>query len=82
MMGSDKIHTAASTYIHGELQDPHSHMYIHTFSVLMSSLPFTGYLKNTNEKFQKILFWCSSSHNFTPKINEEMVLDRKSQTGK
>jgi hypothetical protein len=47
-------------------QDPHSLMYICTCSVHMSSLPFTGYLKN----FQKILFLCNSSHNFTPKRNE------------
>jgi hypothetical protein len=46
------------------------HTYIHTCSVLMSSLPFTGYLKITNENFQKILFLCNSSHNLTPKRNE------------
>jgi hypothetical protein len=39
-------------------------------SFLMSSLPFTGYLKNTNENLQKILFSCNYSHNFTPKRNE------------
>jgi hypothetical protein len=48
----------------------HSLMYIHTCPVLMSSLPFTGYLKNTNENFQKIHSSCNSSHNFTPKRNE------------
>ena len=45
MMGSDKIHTASRTYIHVL---PLCHLY-----------PFTGYLKNTNENFQKILFLCT-----------------------
>jgi hypothetical protein len=40
-------------------QDLHSLTYICTCSVLMSSLPFTGYLKNTNENFHKILFSCT-----------------------
>jgi hypothetical protein len=44
--------------------------HVHTCSVLMSSLPFTVYLKNYNENFQKILFLCNSSHNFAAKRNE------------
>jgi hypothetical protein len=51
-------------------QDLHSLMYIHTGSILMSSLPFTIYLKNYKWKLSKILFSCNSSHNFTPKRND------------
>jgi hypothetical protein len=54
----------------GKWQDPHSFMYICTCSVLVSSLPLTSYLKNTNENFQKIPFLMLSSHNFQPKRNE------------
>jgi hypothetical protein len=52
----------ARTQDDGEWQDPHNHLYLHTCSVLMSSLPFTSYLKNTNENFQKIPFLMHSSH--------------------
>jgi hypothetical protein len=41
MIGHDKIHTASCTYIHVMFL-----CHLHTF---------TGYLKNTNENFQKIL---------------------------
>ena len=44
MMGSDKICTA-------------SHTYVHVLS-LCHLYSFTGYLKNTNENFQKIPFLC------------------------
>jgi hypothetical protein len=44
MMQSDMIHTASCTYIH--------------VLSLCHLYPFTSYLKNTNENFQKILFLC------------------------
>jgi hypothetical protein len=56
MMGSDKICTASCTYSHFLSL---WHLY---------PLPFTW--RVTNENFQKILFLCISSHNFTPKIYE------------
>jgi hypothetical protein len=54
----------------GEWQDSHSLMYICTYSILMSSQHLTGYLKNTNENFQKIPFLMHSSQNFTPRRKE------------
>jgi hypothetical protein len=56
MMGSDKIHTTSCTYVHVLSL---CHLY---------PLQFTWRI--TNENFQKILFLCNSSHNFTPKRNE------------
>jgi hypothetical protein len=56
MMGSDKIRTASCTYVHV------------LFLCHLYPLPFTWRI--TNENFQKILFSCNSSHNFTPKRNE------------
>jgi hypothetical protein len=50
------IHTASRTYVN--------------VLSLCHLYPFTSYLKNTNENFQKIPFSCNSSHNFTPKKNE------------
>jgi hypothetical protein len=57
-MGSDKI--------------MHSLMYIHTCSVLMSSLPlyWAGYLKSHECKLPKDAFCMHSSHNFSAKRNE------------
>ncbi len=57
LMGSDKICTASCTYIHILSL---CHLY---------PLP-VSYLKNRNENFQKTLFSCNFSHNFTPKKNE------------
>ncbi len=56
MMGSDKIHTA-------------SHPYIYVLS-LRHLYPLLFTWRITNENFQKILFSCNPSHNFTPKRNE------------
>jgi hypothetical protein len=53
---NDKIHTASCTYIHVLSL---CHLYL---------LPVTW--RVTNENFQKILFSCNASHNFTPKRNE------------
>jgi hypothetical protein len=46
------------------------HIYTYMFCPYVISTPYCGYLKNTNENFQKILFSCNYSHNFTPKRNE------------
>jgi hypothetical protein len=45
--------------------------YVHVLSVC-HLYPFTSYLKNTNENYQKILFSCNSSHNFTPTKRNEL----------
>jgi hypothetical protein len=37
---------------------------------IISSYPLPFTWRITNENFQKILFSCNSSHNFTPKRNE------------
>jgi hypothetical protein len=46
-------------------QDLHSLTYLHTCSVLMSSLPFTSYLKSHKCELPKDTFLVHSSHNFT-----------------
>jgi hypothetical protein len=52
-------------------QDLHSLAYIHTCSVLMSSLPFTGYLKSHKcERPKKDTFLVHSSHNFSLHLRE------------
>jgi hypothetical protein len=43
-------------FVNGEWQDSHSLMYIHTCSVLMSSLPLTIYLKNYKSELSKDTF--------------------------
>jgi hypothetical protein len=47
---------------------PHIHTYMFCPYVISTPLQFTWRIKNEN--FQKILFWCNSSHNFTLKRNE------------
>jgi hypothetical protein len=51
-------------------QDPHSLTYICTCCVLMSSLPFTSYLKSHKCELPEDTFLVHSSHNCTPKRNE------------
>jgi hypothetical protein len=46
-----------------------SHTCIHVLS-LCHLYPLLFTWRITNEKFQKILFSCNLSHNFTPKSNE------------
>jgi hypothetical protein len=47
---------------------PHVHMYMFYPYVISTLYMFTWQI--TNENFQKILFSCNSSHNFTAKRNE------------
>jgi hypothetical protein len=46
---------------------PHIHMYMFCCYVISTLYHL---LEESNENFQKIIFLCNSSHNFTPKRNE------------